>query len=321
MLIDEVTIHVFAGDGGRGCAAFDKNLNSRGPTGGSGGRGGSIYFEGTSDLNALSQFRNRKKIKAQDGQAGRSQFRDGANSPDLTVSIPLGTVIHQGEKAILGEMTRVGQRILIAHGGRGGRGNFLFRSSTNTTPQEFEDGQTGQRLILNLEMKMIADVGLVGLPNVGKSSLLNELTRAKSKVGNYTFTTLEPHLGNYNGLIIADLPGLIEDASKGRGLGHKFLKHIERTRIIFHLVSCDSADPLRDYKIVRQELANFNRAILAKPEYLFLSKSDNIESESKKKILALFQKEGILAYLLSVHDLESLNKVKEILNGLINRNL
>lgn len=316
MLVDEVTIRVFSGEGGAGCVAFNKNMNSRGPTGGSGGRGGSIYFEGTSDLGALYQFRNKKEIAAQDGQDGRDQFRDGANSPDLTVTIPVGTVILQDKGRVVGEVTKVGQRILIAKGGLGGRGNFLFRSSTNTTPLQAENGEAGQRLILKLEMKMIADVGLVGLPNAGKSSLLNELTKAKSKVGNYSFTTLEPHLGDYHGLIIADLPGLIEKASEGKGLGHKFLKHIERTKIIFHLIAGDGADPLSNYKVVRREMANYSPDLLVKPEYIFLSKSDNLTAAEKEQIVTRFKKEGFSTFLLSIHDLDSLRKVKKILDDL-----
>lgn len=316
MLIDEVTIRVSAGDGGKGCAAFNKNLNSLGPTGGNGGTGGSIYFEGVSDLTALSQFRNKKEVVAQDGQNGRDQFRDGANSPDLTVEIPLGTVIHRGRR-IVGEVTKVGQKILITKGGLGGRGNFLFRSSTNTTPMEFEKGEPGQKLVLSLEMKMIAEVGIIGLPNVGKSSLINELTRAKSKVANYHFTTLEPHLGSYHGLIIADLPGLIEEASRGKGLGYKFLRHIERTKILFHLVACDSPDPLKDYKVVRQELANYNPILLQKTEYIFLSKSDNSETLVKKEMISRFKNEGLSTQLLSIHDYESLEKVKKILESLL----
>lgn len=316
MLIDEVTIKVSGGHGGNGAVAFNKNLMSLGPTGAKGGHGGSVYFEGVSDLSALSQFRYKKTIQAKNGENGRGQFMDGAKAPDVNLKIPIGTVVHNLTRGTKFEVTKVGQKILVAKGGRGGRGNFFFRSPKNTTPMEFEYGRPGQSFSLKLEMKMIADVGLIGLPNVGKSSLLNELTKAKSKVANYPFTTLEPYLGDHYGVIIADIPGLIEGASKGRGLGDKFLKHVERTRVLFHLISAQSENPLRDYEIIRKELGDYNPELLKKPEFVFLSKSDEVgETELGEKIKGL-KKSGIKAEPLSVIDNQSLGKVKQILNEL-----
>ncbi|MFY9462640.1 MAG: GTPase, partial [Candidatus Sungiibacteriota bacterium] len=219
MLIDDVTIKVEAGDGGRGAVAFNKNLMSLGPAGGSGGSGGSVFIEGVSDLNALSQFRYEKEAKAEDGARGGSQFRDGTDGADRILKIPVGTIILNIGTGKTSEVLSVGQRILLARGGKGGRGNFHFRSSINTTPREFEEGTPGERFTARLELKLIADVGLIGLPNAGKSSLLNELTKASVKVANYPFTTLEPNLGAHYELILADIPGLIEGASAGRGLG------------------------------------------------------------------------------------------------------
>ena len=237
MIIDDVKIKVKAGDGGRGAVAFNKTKMSLGPTGGDGGKGGDVYFEGVSDLSTLNQFRYKKELSAENGKPGERSNRDGLNGKDLILRIPIGTVIHNLSLNQDSEIVSMGQRLLISKGGKKGLGNFKFRSSTNITPKEYGEGRLGKEYELRLELKMIADVGFVGLPNVGKSSLLNELTRADSKVANYPFTTLDPNLGVYYGLILADVPGLIEGASLGKGLGIKFLRHIERTKIIFHFIS------------------------------------------------------------------------------------
>lgn len=318
MLIDDITIEIKAGDGGKGAVAFQKNLGSRGPTGTSGGRGGSVYFEGVSDLSRLNQFRFKKKLAAEKGMDGRSQFRDGHDGADIVLRVPVGTVIHNLTAENRDEITRVGERILAARGGRGGRGNFHFRSSTNTTPKEFEEGTPGEKFTVRLELKMIADVGFVGLPNVGKSSLLNELTNAKARVANYRFTTLEPNLGVYYGLILADIPGLIEGASEGKGLGIKFLRHIERTRVLFHFIAADSPHPLEDYHAVRAELEKFSPPLLEKPEYIFLSKSDTADEANIKAIEEEFKKEKLAATPISILDDASLERVKKILNELEN---
>lgn len=313
MFIDEVIIKASAGNGGKGAVAFNKNLMSLGPAGGSGGKGASIHAEGVSDLSALSQFRFEKDVKAEDGGDGRPQFRDGTDGKDRILKIPVGTVIHDLTRGITQNMLKVGERIMIAHGGKGGKGNFHFRSSLNTSPRQFEEGRPGEQFNVRLELKLIADVGLIGLPNAGKSSLLNELTKAKSKVANYPFTTLEPNLGVHYDLIIADIPGLIEGASHGKGLGIKFLRHVERTRILFHLVSCESKSPVRDYRTVRSELKKYSRELAKKPEHVFLSKSDTATpAELTKKITALKKiAKNVLA--LSIHDWDSMEKVKKIL--------
>jgi len=314
MLIDDVNIEIKAGNGGRGAVAFQKNLGERGPTGTAGGRGGSVYFEGVSDLSRLNQFLFKKKIEAENGMDGRSQFRDGHDGKDLILQVPVGTVIHNITAKNRDEITRVGERVLIARGGKGGRGNFHFRSSTNTTPKQFEEGKRGEIFILRLELKMIADVGFVGLPNVGKSSLLNELTNAKTKVANYEFTTLEPNLGVYYELILADIPGLIEGASIGKGLGTKFLRHIERTRMLFHFVAADSPHPFEDYKTVRKELENFSPPLLEKREFIYLSKSDTVDEKRIKAIMSEFKKKKLSITPISILDDESVKKVKELLN-------
>lgn len=317
MLIDEVTIKVAAGNGGKGAVAFNKNLNQYGPVGGSGGRGGSVYLESSSDLSILNKFRFKKEFAAKNGEDGRAQFRDGASAEDLILQIPLGTVIHNLTTGSEQEVVTIGERVLIAAGGKGGRGNFHFRSSTRTQPRRFEYGRQGQGFTLHLELKLIADVGLIGLPNVGKSSLLNELTRAQSKVANYAFTTLEPNLGVYHELILADIPGLIEGASGGKGLGIKFLRHIERTKVLFHLISAESENPAGDYKTIRGELGAHNKALLKKKECVFLSKSDMVSPAVLKKKLAILKKLSPSAKALSIHDFDGIEKIKKILNTLI----
>lgn len=317
MLIDDVKIKVKAGAGGKGAVAFDKNKMALGPAGGSGGDGGSVYMEGVSDLSKLNQFRFKKEIEAEDGENGKPQFNDGARGKDLILKVPVGTVIHNLTTGDKKEIVKINEQILIAKGGHGGKGNFLFRSPKNTSPKRFQYGLPGENFEIRLELKLIADVGFVGLPNVGKSSLLNELTKAKSKVANYPFTTLEPNLGAYYDLILADIPGLIEGASAGKGLGIKFLRHIERTKILFHFVSAESSDPVKDYKTIRKELGAYNKLLLEKPEYLFLSKSDLISQEETQKKIKLLAKAHPSAMPISIYDQESVQSVKNILNKII----
>lgn len=314
MLIDDVKVKMTAGKGGTGAVNFNKNLMELGPTGGSGGKGASIWAEGISDLGALGQFRFKKEFRADDGRDGRGQFRDGSDGADLILKMPVGTVIHNLDSQESKEVTKVGERILIAKGGNGGKGNFLFRSARNTSPEKFQEGLPGESFDVRLELKMIADVGFVGLPNVGKSSLLNELTNASAKVANYQFTTLEPNLGVYYGLILADIPGLIEGASEGKGLGIKFLKHVERTRVLIHFLSSESEDLIADYEVIRKELGEHNKELLEKPEHIIISKTDTISPEElaeKIKSLKELKKE---ITPISIIDEASLEKVKKLLN-------
>lgn len=317
MFIDDVKIRVTAGDGGKGAVAFNKNMMSFGPVGGSGGKGGSIYIEGISDLNALNKFRFKKEIKAKNGQDGRSQFRDGSDAKDLVLPIPVGTVAHNLKTGEDIEINKIGQQVVIVRGGAGGRGNFHFRSSINTTPKEFEYGKSGEFLEIRFELKLIADVGFVGFPNVGKSSLLNKLTNAKSKVANYSFTTLEPNLGVYYELILADIPGLIEGASGGKGLGIKFLRHIERTKTLFYFISAQSAEPAKDYQVIQNELGAYNKKLLDKPGYIFLSKADLLDKDEVDKKLNELKAVGKEAVAISVVDDVGISRVEEILREII----
>ncbi|HPW34568.1 MAG TPA: GTPase ObgE [Candidatus Paceibacterota bacterium] len=314
MLIDDVIIKVSAGHGGKGGVSFNKNLMSLGPAGGDGGKGGSVYLEGVSDLSALNHFRFKKDIVADKGQDGQPQFRDGKDGVDLVLKVPVGTVIHNLTNGNDVEIEKIGQTELIAKGGMGGKGNFKFRSPRSTTPKRFQSGTPGEKFDIRLELKLIADIGFVGLPNVGKSSLLNELTKAKSKVANYPFTTLEPNLGVYYDLILADIPGLIEGSSQGKGLGIKFLKHVERTKIIFHFISAESDTPDKDYKVIKKELGAYNKALLKKPEYLFLTKSDMIDQKDLSKKLSKLKKINPKTLAISVYDWDSIKEVEKILN-------
>ncbi|MFH1536099.1 MAG: GTPase ObgE [Patescibacteria group bacterium] len=310
MLLDEVEIVLRGGHGGAGRVSF--NLGSKsGPNGGNGGKGGDLYISVTSDLYALNQFSKTKLKEAENGQMGGKFQQSGKDGKDLEIVMPMGTEItdlQSGEKFILDDLN---MRILICKGGLGGRGNFEFKSSKNTTPMYAQKGLEGQERNLKVELKFIADFGLVGLPNAGKSSLLNELTAAGAKVADYPFTTLEPNLGVMEGKVIADIPGLIEGASKGKGLGIKFLKHIEKVKLLIHLVSVDSDNLEKDYKVVLGELEKYNPELLKKKEIILLTKTDLIdkkELEKKLKIMKKFKKE-ILP--VSIHDWDSITKLKE----------
>lgn len=311
MLIDEVNITLKAGDGGDGIVHFyhDGDRPKGGPDGGKGGDGGDIYFRAVSDISRLSQFRYLKKIEAESGQKGGLNQMTGKNGRDLTVEIPIGTVVNYDNGTSV-EFSEVGETIIMAKGGNGGWGNYHFRSSTNQTPRQCKKGyKTAVRNVF-IQLKLIADVGLVGLPNTGKTSLLNELTSANARVANYSFTTLEPNLGVMkNGRIIADIPGLIEGASDGRGLGIKFLKHIERTRILIHCLSCESQDPKADYKTVREEIKKYSSTLVKKPEIIILTKSDILEPPQVLKL----QKSLKAKLSVSIVDTNSLKNLNDLI--------
>jgi GTP-binding protein len=265
-------------------------------------------------LSALNQFRFKKEFAAEDGRDGRDGFRDGHDGKDLTLKVPVGTVAHNltTKKDITVE--KIGEPVLLAQGGKGGKGNFLFRSSRNTSPKQSQPGLPGEEFAFRFELKLIADVGFVGLPNAGKSSMLNELTNAQSKVANYPFTTLEPNLGTYYELILADIPGLIEGSSTGKGLGIKFLRHVERTRILFHFISSESTDLAEDYETIRNELRTYNKELVQKKEYLFLTKSDLLSPAELKKKLTMLKKLSKTVIATSIADVDSVKKIQKILN-------
>lgn len=319
MLVDDVTVRLIGGRGGPGIVGFSRTKGNIGPTGGNGGPGGDVMLEGVLDISALQQFKFNKEFKAGDGEVGTTRLRDGARGENLILKVPVGTVIHNEDTGTSHEISHVGEQFLAARGGYRGRGNFHFRASTNTTPMEHEEGREGESYTYRLELKMIADFGLVGLPNAGKSSLMNALTGSHSKVGNYAFTTLEPSLGAYYGLIIADIPGLIEGAHEGKGLGVKFLRHIERTQTIFHLVSAESDDVVRDYKIIRGELEAYNPTLAEKHEQLILSKSDMVSDDEIHDKLKKLKKCNKNVFALSVIDDDSLAQVRNILSEILKK--
>ncbi len=315
MIVDEIKIILAAGKGGDGLATFDRTKGSQGPSGGKGGHGGNIYFEGVSDLTILYKYRKKYHYEASNGSLGKSNKATGHNGQDLILPVSVGSVIKNLDTGQAEEIIRVGQKLLAASGGIGGRGNFYFRSPINITPTQAEKGKPGEKFNFFIELRLIADIGLIGLPNVGKSSLLNQLTKAQVKVANYHFTTLEPNLGTIDNIILADIPGLIEGASAGRGLGIKFLKHIQRTKFLFHCLSLESADLVKDYKTVRQELSTYSKNLAKKKEVLIFTKFDLIqESELKARIKPFAKKEK---FVVSIQDPRSLEKLKKFIQRLI----
>ncbi|MBM4466377.1 MAG: GTPase ObgE [Chloroflexi bacterium] len=288
MFFDEARIYVKAGDGGDGCVSFrrEKYVPLGGPNGGDGGRGGDVYLVANPHLNTLVGFKRRVHFKAQRGSHGRGKGQKGRQGDDVFIEVPPGTVVRDAETGeFIADLTEEGQQALVAQGGRGGRGNAAFATPTNQAPRIAERGEPGQERRLYLELKLIADVGIVGVPNAGKSTLLSVVSAARPKIADYPFTTLEPSLGvvildDYTSFVMADIPGLIEGAHAGTGLGHEFLRHIERTRIIIHLLDGASADPLSDHESINQELALFDPELARKPQLVVLNKMDLPQAQS-----------------------------------------
>ncbi len=302
--IDQVRIRAEAGKGGNGVVRWlhIKGKEKGGPAGGDGGNGGNVVLVGVRDLAALGNFRFEKKFRAEPGKPGEGDNRYGANGADKELLVPVGTVARLDDGREY-EVITEGERIVLFKGGLGGKGNVRFKGPTNQNPYQQTDGKPGEGGDVTLSLKIIADAGLIGYPNAGKSSLLNALTRAKSKVGAYPFTTLDPHLGDFYGYIIADIPGLIEGASSGRGLGSKFLKHTERTGFLIHLISAEQEDLAAAYTAIRTELNAFNEVLATKEEIVVLSKVDLLlPEEQEAAVKALKKVSGKDVLCVSVED-------------------
>ncbi len=312
MFIDEAKITVKGGHGGAGRVAFFRNR--RGASGGNGGNGGDVWVIATSNITHLKAFVEVNKFIAENGEQGGQNKRSGLNGKELILKVPIGTTIIDVSTKEEVTISEDGSRVLLCRGGAGGQGNVAFKSSTNRTPKHAEPGEEGEEKKIKLILKLIANFGLIGLPNAGKSSLLNKLTAANVRTANYPFTTLEPNLGVYEGKIIADVPGLIEGASKGRGLGIKFLKHIEKVDLILHCISVESKDILGDYNTVINELISYNQKLLQKKSIILLTKIDLVsEKEIKKKVDELRTlKTRILE--ISIYNENSLKQLKSIIS-------
>src|SRR5215212_10040465 len=287
--LDQAKIYIRSGDGGAGCVSFrrEKFIEFGGPNGGDGGRGGDVWAECVEGLNTLIDYRYQQHFKAQKGEHGMGSNRTGANARDIALKVPVGTeILAEDGETLIADMTHVGQRVLLAKGGNGGFGNAHFTTSTNRAPRHANPGQDGAERWLWLRLKLIADAGLVGLPNAGKSTFLATVTAAKPKIADYPFTTLHPGLGvvriDGREFVLADIPGLIEGASKGAGLGDRFLGHIERCRVLLHLVEGTSEHAGQAYKIVRRELEAYGHGLAEKPEIVALSKADALDEETLK---------------------------------------
>lgn len=312
-LIDELKIHIKAGKGGDGVTRWrhEKGIELAGPAGGNGGKGGDVYVSAIRDIGILERYKNTKEFSAENGEAGMKKSMHGANGKDLIIDLPIGSVVTNLETREVFNLIEDGKEIKILNGGNGGLGNEHFKNSINRAPEHQTDGKNGEEADFYIELELVADAGLIGLPNAGKSSLINELTNSKSKIGAYQFTTLEPALGDMYGFIIADIPGLIEGASLGRGLGHKFLRHIKRTKVLFHCISLENEDVVKAYKIIRKELKDYSEELSNKKEIIILTKTDLIDEKKLTSIIKKIEKLNKNVLTATVYDSESIKKLKD----------
>ena len=317
--IDELKIYAKAGNGGNGVVRWrhEKYRPKAGPSGGDGGWGGNVYAVAVRDVHLLSKYRNQKEFSAERGGDGQKDSLYGAAGADLEIMFPIGSIITNLSTEKKVSLVVEGEKVLLLKGGKGGRGNESYKSSTNRSPEQQTDGKSGEEADFFVELELVADVGLIGLPNAGKTSLLNVVSHAKGRVGAYPFTTLNPNLGECFGYIFSDVPGLIEGASEGKGLGHKFLRHVKRTKMLAHLVSLENEDPIAAYKVIRKELEQYDKEMLSKKEIVILTKTDLVDEEQTKKILKQMKEINPNVYTVSVYDDEAIkivieNIIKEI---------
>jgi GTP-binding protein len=315
MFVDELEIEARAGRGGNGVVRWnrEKYKPKGGPAGGNGGKGGDVYMRAVPDLSLLAKYRGAKTFKAENGESGMSAGKHGKDGDDLYIDVPAGATIYDTTHERTHVLTNAGETAKVLLGGRGGLGNEYFKSSTNRAPQQATKGKAGEYGAFRIELSLLVDIGLVGLPNAGKSTLLNALTNAHARTGAYPFTTLEPHLGDLYGFTIADIPGLIEGASKGKGLGDKFLRHVSRTKMLLHCISLENDDPTKVYQVVRSELEDFDTKLLEKEEWVVLTKSDLVDESEAEKKAATFKEQGTATYVVSA---EQETGVKELSDAL-----
>ena len=319
--LDQAKIYIKAGDGGSGSASFrrEKFIEYGGPDGGDGGNGGAIVLESDRNLNTLIDFRYAQHFKAQHGRQGSKRNKTGANGKDLILKVPVGTQIYEEDNnTLIYDFTKNKEKYLVASGGKGGLGNVRFKSSTNRAPKKKTNGKIGEEFWIWLQLKVIADIGIIGKPNAGKSSLLAALTRAKPKIANYPFTTINPNLGvtYYDGreVTLADIPGLVEGAHKGVGLGDKFLRHIERCKVLLHLIDISEDDLISAYKKIKFELSTYDKNLANKKEIIFFNKSDLLdEKEISKKLIEFKSKVKAKYETISVFSSKDIKKIKKIL--------
>ena len=319
--LDQAKIYIKAGNGGSGSASFrrEKFVEYGGPDGGDGGDGGSIIFQSDRNLNTLIDFRYAQHFKAQHGKPGSKRNKTGANGENLILKVPLGTqVFEEDNNTLIYDFTKNKEKYLVASGGKGGLGNVRFKSSTNRAPRKKTNGKLGEEFWIWLQLKIIADIGIIGKPNAGKSSLLAALTRAKPKIANYPFTTINPNLGvSYYGgkeITLADIPGLVEGAHKGVGLGDKFLRHIERCKILLHLIDLSEDNLFNSYKKIKLELSSYDKNLIKKKEIIFFNKSDLLEDDEINEKLKDFKKKNKSKYeIVSVYSSKDIQKIKKLL--------
>ncbi len=324
--LDQAKIYIKAGNGGSGSASFrrEKFVEYGGPDGGDGGDGGSIIVQSDRNLNTLIDFRYAQHFKAEHGKPGSKRNKTGANGEDLILKVPLGTQVYEEDNnTLIYDFTKNKEKYLVASGGKGGLGNVRFKSSTNRAPRKKTNGKLGEEFWIWLQLKVIADIGIIGKPNAGKSSLLAALTRAKPKIANYPFTTVNPNLGvsYYAGkeITLADIPGLVEGAHKGVGLGDKFLRHIERCKILLHLIDLSEDNLFNSYKKIKLELSNYDKNLIKKKEIIFFNKSDLLDDNEIKKKLKEFKKKVKIKYeIVSVYSNEDIQKIKKLLAKYVN---
>lgn len=317
--VDELTLHLKAGDGGNGIVRWlhEKFKEFGGPAGGNGGSGGDVYLVPVRNAGLLARYRAEKYFEASRGEDGKNYGMHGASGKDLMLELPLGSIVTNKDTYRSYELLEEGEPMKVLEGGRGGKGNKHFKRSTNTRPKERTMGKKGDQANFHIELQLIADAGLIGLPNAGKTSLLNALTDTKSKVADYPFTTIEPNLGDFFGYILADIPGLIEGASEGKGLGYKFLRHIRRTKILIHCVSLESDNVMNAYKTIRDELRAYDKSLLEKREIIVLTKTDLTDIATIKRAEKSLAKTKSKIFKVSILDYKSIKVFSDRLAKLL----